>query len=73
MQMTPELYIECSSKADWIRFTQFAGDHPHCERHARMESDFNESDSYAYWYRVNISEISLAKEEPMQNEGGCYA
>lgn len=71
--MTTEICSECGAKADWIRSTQFAGEHPYCERHARMESDFNESDSYTYWYRVNISEISLTKEEHMQNEGAGYA
>jgi len=41
--------IECEKPATWVRCTQFAGDHPYCEEHARLESDFNDSDSYLYW------------------------
>ena len=44
--------IECGAEADWVQSTQFAGDHPYCEHHAHLESDFNESDSYLYWYKI---------------------
>lgn len=36
----------------WIRHTQFAGDHPFCEEHARQEKDFGERSSYVVWERV---------------------
>lgn len=49
---THERCLECGAKAVWIRSTQFAGDHPYCEEHARQEKDFGENDSYAYWYEV---------------------
>lgn len=42
----------CDKPAEWIRSTQFAGDHPFCEEHALKESDFGENDSYTYWYKV---------------------
>lgn len=44
--------IECGAPAKWVRSTQFAGEHPYCEKHAKEESDFGESDSYAFWYEV---------------------
>lgn len=47
-----ETCLECNKPAKWIRSTQFAGDHPYCEEHAREEKDFQENDSYAYWYRI---------------------
>lgn len=42
----------CGKPATWIRSTQFAGDHPFCNEHAEEESDFNQNDSYAFWYEV---------------------
>ena len=45
--------IECNKPADWVRSTQFAGEHPYCKEHAEKESDFGEDDSYTYWYEVN--------------------
>jgi endogenous inhibitor of DNA gyrase (YacG/DUF329 family) len=47
-----EKCIECGKDATWIRSTQFAGDHPFCEEHARQEEDFGKNDSYEYWYKV---------------------
>jgi hypothetical protein len=44
--------IECGKPADHIRHTQFAGDHPYCDEHAKLESDFGEDDSYAYWSQL---------------------
>ena len=48
--------LSCVEKASWIRFTQFAGDHPFCDLHALMEEDFGESDSYSFWGEHNWSE-----------------
>jgi hypothetical protein len=42
----------CNEVATDIRSTQFAGDHPHCEDHAKRESDYNQNDSYTQWYKV---------------------
>lgn len=42
--------LECTSKATWVRHTQFAGKHPFCTDHAKMEKDFGQEDSsYFYW------------------------
>ncbi len=47
-----ERCLECGAKATWMRSTQFAGDHPYCEKHAKEEDDFGENDSYTYWYEI---------------------
>lgn len=50
-----ERCLECGGHAVWIRHTQFAGDHPYCDKHARMEKDFNdEPDSYSFWSNVMV-------------------
>lgn len=48
-----EKCIECNEPADWVRCTQFAGDHPYCQEHAEQEADFQQNDSYAYWVKVD--------------------
>jgi hypothetical protein len=50
--------IECDKPAKWVRCTQFAGDHPYCEEHAKLESDFNDSDSSLYWKELKNEHIS---------------
>ena len=52
-----EKCIECDEPAAWVRHTQFAGDHPYCDKHARQEKDFGENDSYAYWSEVKNEAI----------------
>ncbi len=48
-----EKCIECDKDADYIRHTQFAGDHPYCELHAKKEKDFlKEDDSYFFWSKI---------------------
>jgi endogenous inhibitor of DNA gyrase (YacG/DUF329 family) len=47
-----EKCLECNEPAEWIRHTQFAGNHPFCDKHARQETDFGENDSYTYWSEV---------------------
>jgi hypothetical protein len=44
--------LECDKKAKWVRSTQFAGEHPFCEDHAKLESDFMDNDSYTFWYTI---------------------
>jgi len=44
-------YDDCHEKAVWLRCTQFAGDHPFCEMHAKLEKDFGENSSYCSWIR----------------------
>ena len=41
--------LVCGEPAEWTRHTQFAGDHPYCEEHAKKEDDFGEDDSYTFW------------------------
>ena len=42
----------CNEKAQWVRVTQFAGDHHFCDLHALMEEDFGQNDSYAFWAEI---------------------
>lgn len=50
--MTEETCIICGRPAVWVRSTQFAGDHPFCEEHAKAEKGFGENDSYEFWYNL---------------------
>lgn len=51
--MHNEVCLVCGEPAEWMRSTQFAGDHPYCKFHAMKESDFyDEPDSYAFWYEL---------------------
>jgi hypothetical protein len=49
----------CDEKAQWVRCTQFAGDHHFCDLHALMEEDFGKDDSYAFWSEVMSEEKKL--------------
>lgn len=52
--------LECDKPAEWVRSTQFAGNHPYCEEHAKKESDFNdEPDSYTYWYKLDDTQSNV--------------
>lgn len=44
---------DCSLPAEWVRYTQFAGDHYFCDKHAKEQKDFHENDSYMYWKLVD--------------------
>jgi hypothetical protein len=45
--------LECQAPAEWIRNTQFSGKHHYCDRHARLEKDFNTTDSdYFVWVKI---------------------
>lgn len=47
------LCLECSKAAAWMRDTQFSGQHPYCDKHARLEPDFSKkNDSYRVWVRI---------------------
>jgi hypothetical protein len=47
-----ETCMMCEKEAEWIRSTQFAGNHPFCDEHARLEEGFMQNDSYEYWYNI---------------------
>ena len=38
-----------------MRYTQFAGNHPFCDKHAELESDFNDGD----WEKIKMTEVDL--------------
>ena len=40
----------CDQPATWMRYTQFAGNHPFCDKHAEMESDFENGD----WEKLDV-------------------
>jgi hypothetical protein len=45
--------LECDKPAEWMRYTQFAGNHPYCASCAEKESDFNkDADSYSGWGKI---------------------
>jgi hypothetical protein len=63
--------MECDNNATWVRVTQFAGSHPYCDEHAKMEADFGEDDtSYFFWKDL----LGRPKENPVQpiRVGGTY-
>jgi endogenous inhibitor of DNA gyrase (YacG/DUF329 family) len=39
----------CDQPATWMRYTQFAGNHPFCDKHAMLESDFKDGD----WEKID--------------------
>jgi endogenous inhibitor of DNA gyrase (YacG/DUF329 family) len=39
----------CEQPATWMRYTQFAGNHPFCDKHAELEVDFEDGD----WERLD--------------------
>lgn len=49
-------YANCDKLAVWIRHTQFAGDHPLCDEHAREDKKFGTSDSYQDWSEIEDAE-----------------
>ena len=54
--MSNLICLECTTPAVWVRRTQFSGNRPYCDLHARQESDFGKEDSsYFYWTIVGAS------------------
>lgn len=51
-----EICIFCDEPAAWIRHTQFAGNHPFCEKHAKAEEGFGTNDSYEYWEEMKLND-----------------
>ena len=41
--------VMCDELATWMRYTQFAGNHPFCDKHAELEADFNDGD----WEKID--------------------
>jgi hypothetical protein len=42
-----------------MRYTQFAGNHPFCDKHAELETDFGSED--ADWENLKMTEVDLTK------------
>ena len=49
----------CNEPATWMRYTQFAGNHPFCDKHAELETDFGSED--ADWENLKMTEVDLTK------------
>jgi hypothetical protein len=47
------LCSECLNIATWIRYTQFFGNHPFCDEHAKNEENFGKNSSYEEWIKIN--------------------
>jgi hypothetical protein len=47
-----EICMDCEADAVWYRRTQFAGDHPYCDLHAKLQKDFQKEDGYMFWQTV---------------------
>lgn len=60
--MNEETCMMCDKPAVWIRSTQFAGDHPFCEEHAKAEKGFGVNDSYEFWYKAKKNEVESKKD-----------
>ncbi len=48
-----EACTECPKNSEWVRRTQFAGDHFYCDLHAKLEKDFGNEDNYFFWQTYN--------------------
>ena len=46
-----EVCVECEAPAIFERCTQFAGNHPYCDAHARAEKDFGVDDGDSTFWR----------------------
>ena len=49
----------CDNPATWMRYTQFAGNHPFCVGHAALETDFGSDD--IDWEKIKMTEVDLTK------------
>jgi len=49
----------CDKPATWMRYTQFAGNHPFCDKHAELETDFGSDD--VDWENLKMTEVDLTK------------
>ena len=58
-----EKCVDCEDFAVWTRYTQFSGSHPFCDKHAKLEKDFLEEDSYKYWLPIVIKAQTLVYHE----------
>ena len=46
---------DCQENPEWERRTQFAGNHPFCDVHARLEPGFgDDSSSYFFWTKYTV-------------------
>ena len=57
--MTEIKCVICDEPATWMRYTQFAGNHPFCDKHAELETDFGSDD--IDWEKIKMTEVDLTK------------
>lgn len=48
----------CDKPAEWVRETQFAGDHHFCDEHARKESNFGQEGSSDFAWKKLGAQLS---------------
>lgn len=46
----------CGKKAKWEHSTQVTVDYAYCKEHAKLEADFKQNDSYAFWTKIQRKE-----------------
>mgnify|MGYP001023300855 CR=1 FL=1 len=54
--------IKCGLPATYIRYTQFAGNHPFCTSCAKEEKDFNRYDNYKQWEKIKMKKNKKEKK-----------
>ncbi len=59
--------FNCNKIANWVRYTQFSGNHLFCNYHAKIENDFLKCDSYKYWDKLKMKS-KKSKQELYVNE-----
>lgn len=64
--------LECKAPAEWTRHTQFAGNHPYCEYHAKQQDDFGEDDSYTFWSSKKELENIIAGADQQGDDDKGY-
>ena len=66
MSKTINVYCYCGIFANWVRSTQFAGDHYFCQDCAEKEEDFCKDDwsSYFYWLRIENVDFGSVVQQP---------
>lgn len=62
-----EKCIMCDQEAVWERCTQFAGDHPFCQKHAEAEPGFMTNDSYEFWREIKKEQVMEKIEGTAEN------
>jgi hypothetical protein len=57
--------MDCDQPVAWVRYTQFAGNHPYCDEHAKLQQDFGTNDSYLYWKELKMTNENIDRIEQL--------